>query len=126
MSGYYPHATGALGYKSPRPQIGDKQTWSQLFKDNGYWAGRVSKIYHMGVPGGIEDVTTDVSRPTRSEVEPRAPLGRVVDGRGIGALGRAAEPEVPVEVVGRFLGLLRTGSDKSVGLNGTRTVRAIN
>ncbi|QXD23529.1 sulfatase [Opitutia bacterium ISCC 51] len=55
MSGYYPHATGALGYKSPRPQIGDRQTWSQLFKDNGYWAGRVSKIYHMGVPGGIED-----------------------------------------------------------------------
>jgi iduronate 2-sulfatase len=55
MSGYYPHATEALGYKSPRPQIGDRQTWSQLFKDNGYWSGRVSKIYHMGVPGGIED-----------------------------------------------------------------------
>ena len=28
MSGYYPHATGALGYKSPRPQIGDRATWS--------------------------------------------------------------------------------------------------
>lgn len=55
MSGYYPHATGALGYKSPRPQIGDRQTWSQLFKDNGYYTARVSKIYHMGVPGGIED-----------------------------------------------------------------------
>ena len=26
MSGYYPHATGALGYKSPRPQIGDRST----------------------------------------------------------------------------------------------------
>ncbi len=55
MSGYYPHATGALGYKNPRPQIGHRQTWSQLFKDNGYWTGRVSKIYHMGVPGGIEE-----------------------------------------------------------------------
>ena len=54
MSGYYPHATGVLGYKSPRPQIGDRATWSQHFKNNGYHAARVSKIYHMGVPGGIE------------------------------------------------------------------------
>ena len=38
MSGYYPHATGVLGYKSPRPQIGDRSTWSQHFKRNGYRA----------------------------------------------------------------------------------------
>jgi len=55
MSGYYPHATGVLGYKSPRPQIGDRATWSQHFKNNGYYTARVSKIFHMGVPGGIED-----------------------------------------------------------------------
>ena len=54
MSGYYPHATGALGYKNPRPQIGDRATWSQHFKDHGYYAARVSKIFHMGVPGGVE------------------------------------------------------------------------
>lgn len=54
MSGYYPHATGELGYRSPRPRIGGRATWSQHFKDNGYYAARVSKIYHMGVPGGIE------------------------------------------------------------------------
>ena len=54
LSGYYPHATGVLGYKSPRPQIGDRQTWPQAFKDDGYYTARVSKIYHMGVPGGIE------------------------------------------------------------------------
>jgi iduronate 2-sulfatase len=55
MTGYYPHATGVLGYKSPRPNIGDRVTWSQHFKNNGYYTARVSKIYHMGVPGGIED-----------------------------------------------------------------------
>ena len=55
MSGYYPHATGVLGYKSPRPNIGNRTTWSQHFKNNGYYTARVSKIYHMGVPGGIED-----------------------------------------------------------------------
>ena len=54
MSGYYPHATGSLGYSSPRPKIGDRATWSQHFKNNGYYAARVSKIYHMGVPGGVE------------------------------------------------------------------------
>jgi len=54
MSGYYPHATGALGYSNPRPRIGDRATWSQHFKNNGYYAARVSKIFHMGVPGGIE------------------------------------------------------------------------
>ena len=57
MSGYYPHATGVLGYKNPRPQIGDRSTWSQHFKNNGYYAARVSKIFHMGVPGGIEKGT---------------------------------------------------------------------
>lgn len=53
LSGYYPHATGALGYSNPRPQIGDRATWPQHFKNNGYYSARVSKIYHMGVPGGV-------------------------------------------------------------------------
>lgn len=55
LSGYYPHATKAFGYTSPRPQIGDRATWPQHFMKNGYHTARVSKIYHMGVPGGIED-----------------------------------------------------------------------
>ena len=54
MSGYYPHATGALGYTNPRSRIGDRATWSQHFKDRGYYTARVSKVFHMGVPGGIE------------------------------------------------------------------------
>ena len=55
MSGYYPHATGVLGYTSPRPAIGERATWAQHFKNAGYYTARVSKIYHMGVPGGIEE-----------------------------------------------------------------------
>jgi iduronate 2-sulfatase len=54
MSGYYPHATGVLGYISPRKAIGDRATWAQHFKNSGYYTARVSKIFHMGVPGGIE------------------------------------------------------------------------
>lgn len=63
MSGYYPHATGVLGYKSPRPKIGDRTTWAQHFKDDGYHTARVSKIYHMGVPGGIEAGTDGADDP---------------------------------------------------------------
>lgn len=55
MSGYYPHATGVLGYDNPRPQIGDRSTWPEHFKNHGYYSARVSKIFHMGVPGGIEE-----------------------------------------------------------------------
>lgn len=55
MSGYYPSATTTYGYVSGRENIGPKRkTWSQLFKDNGYYTARVSKIYHMGVPVDIE------------------------------------------------------------------------
>lgn len=55
LSGYYPHATKAFGYTSPRPKIGNRATWPQHFMNHGYHTARISKIYHMGVPGGIED-----------------------------------------------------------------------
>ena len=63
MSGYYPHATGVLGYISPRKAIGDRQTWAQHFKNSGYYTARVSKIFHMGVPGGIEAGTDGADDP---------------------------------------------------------------
>ncbi len=63
MSGYYPHAINMLGYRSPRPAIGDRSTWAQHFKNNGYHSARVSKIFHMGVPGGIEAGTDGADDP---------------------------------------------------------------
>ena len=55
MSGYYPHATGVQGHTNPRPVLGGRATWSQHFKIAGYDSARVSKIFHMGVPGSIEE-----------------------------------------------------------------------
>src|SRR5690606_37164242 len=38
MFGYYPHATTTFGYVSGRDKVGpDRQSWAQLFKDNGYY-----------------------------------------------------------------------------------------
>jgi choline-sulfatase len=55
MFGYYPSATTTFGYVSGRKNVGpDRKSWAQLFKENGYYTARVSKIYHMGVPRDIE------------------------------------------------------------------------
>ena len=54
MSGYYPHAIKMLGYKTPRPMLGDRMMWPEFFRQHGYYTARVSKLFHMGVPGGIE------------------------------------------------------------------------
>lgn len=54
MSGYYPDATGVFGYVSGRKAIGDRETWAEYFKNQGYHTARVSKIFHMPVPKGIE------------------------------------------------------------------------
>ncbi|HLT94011.1 MAG TPA: sulfatase [Membranihabitans sp.] len=56
MFGYYPHATTSLSYTSGRENVGpDRKSWAELFKDNGYYTARVSKIFHMGIPIHIEE-----------------------------------------------------------------------
>ena len=56
MFGYYPNATTTYGYVSGRENAGpDRKSFSQLFKENGYYTARVSKIYHMAVPRHIEE-----------------------------------------------------------------------
>ncbi len=51
MTGLYPYTNGMLGNSGNlRKNLPDVVTLSQLFRNNGYHAGRVSKIYHMGIP----------------------------------------------------------------------------
>ena len=51
MTGLYPLTNGVVNNGR---EIGDDiVTLPRLFRQAGYWTGRVSKIYHMGVPGNI-------------------------------------------------------------------------
>lgn len=64
MFGYYPSATKTYGYVSGRENIGPgRKSFAQLFKENGYYAARVSKIYHMGVPIHIEEGSDGADDP---------------------------------------------------------------
>ena len=54
MSGLYPYTNRTLGNAGTlRGNMPDVLTMSQLFRKNGYRVGRVSKIYHMGIPSEI-------------------------------------------------------------------------
>ncbi|MGZ0170428.1 MAG: sulfatase [Planctomycetales bacterium] len=64
MNGLYPYSTGDLGNTTKfRQTLPDSVTMSQLFKNNGYYAARVSKIYHMGIPFEIIDGTAVADDP---------------------------------------------------------------
>lgn len=64
MTGLYPYTNGMLGNSGDlRKNMPDVVTMSQLFRQNGYRVGRVSKIFHMGIPPEIIAGTADHDDP---------------------------------------------------------------
>lgn len=70
MSGLYPKRTKMLGndytlgsYKVKNPDLANHPSIGEFLRSNGYVSLRVSKIYHMGVPGGIEAGDTGGDEP---------------------------------------------------------------
>ncbi len=64
MSGLYPYSNLTLGNQGTlRGNMPDVVTLSQAFRNNGYFAGRVSKIYHMGIPTEIIAGTAERDDP---------------------------------------------------------------
>ncbi len=61
MSGLYPEANGVMGngfatsnHRTATPSLTGHPTLAGFLRENGYYTARVSKIFHVGVPGGIE------------------------------------------------------------------------
>jgi len=61
MSGLYPETNGVTSnafetanHRTATPALADHPSLAGFFREQGYFTARVSKIFHMGVPGGIE------------------------------------------------------------------------
>jgi arylsulfatase A-like enzyme len=61
MSGLYPETNSIMNnshtigsYRAENPSLSKHPSIAGFFREQGYYTARVSKIYHMGVPGGIE------------------------------------------------------------------------
>lgn len=64
MSGLYPYSNLTLGNAGTlRGSMPNVVTLSQTFRNNGYYAGRISKIYHMRIPFEIIDGTAESDDP---------------------------------------------------------------
>jgi iduronate 2-sulfatase len=54
LTGLRPDQIGVKDLQTPlRAKVPDVVTLPQFFKQQGYFSGRVGKVYHQGVPGGI-------------------------------------------------------------------------
>lgn len=51
MTGHYPYKNGVGGNGAKVDP--ERVTMPKYFQNHGYWSARVSKIYHMGIPGDI-------------------------------------------------------------------------
>jgi len=61
MSGLYPETNGVTtndfataNHRIATPSLADHPTLASFFRQRGYYTARISKIFHVGVPGGIE------------------------------------------------------------------------
>jgi iduronate 2-sulfatase len=124
MSGYYPHAIKMLGYRSPRKAIGERATWAQHFKNNGYHSARISKIFHMGVPGGIEAGTDGADDPASWSEKHNSP-GPEWKAPGVGeTLEGNPDGKKPV-VGGNTFVVVEADGDDLVHSDGKTTAKAV-
>jgi arylsulfatase A-like enzyme len=85
LTGARPNTTRVADLNTSfRAALPDIQTLPQYFRSNGYFSGRVGKIFHQGVPGGIGAPGPDDTPSWDKVVDPRgrdrdAENGRLVE-----------------------------------------------
>lgn len=73
MTGYTPDRTGVINLVAKfRDKLPAVVTMPELFKNNGYFTGRIGKVYHAGVPN---DIGQDGHDDPQSWVETYNPIG---------------------------------------------------
>ncbi|MEM8955210.1 MAG: sulfatase [Verrucomicrobiota bacterium] len=94
MTGLYPESTGILSNAGHfRENIPEVVTMPEHFRNHGYFAARVGKIYHYAVP---TDIGNDGGDDPQSWDEVRNPIG----------IDKAVEPDINTLQEGKFGGTL--------------------
>jgi uncharacterized sulfatase len=118
MTGRRPDATGVYNLTTHfRAKLPDVVTLPQMFRNNGYYAARVGKIYHYGVPSDIGRSGLDDPPSWDKFVNPR---GRDKDDEGL------VRNLTPTRPLGSALALLKAeGADEEQtdGKVATETIR---
>ena len=116
LTGLYPDQTGVLRNQDQfRDHVPDVKTLPQWFREHGYFAARVGKLFHYGVPGQIG---------TDGEDDPVS-WDEVVNPRGI---DKDVEDEIHTLQPGRFggtLSWLRVESEDEEHTDGVGATEAI-
>lgn len=68
MSGLYPQTNGFIGnshktFKETNPTLIDHPSLGEFLIQQGYYSARVSKIFHLGVPGEVEQGSAGADMP---------------------------------------------------------------
>ena len=127
MTGLYPDQTGIIAHGSHtrmtahfRDHIPKVITMPQLFKNHGYFSGRVGKIYHQGVPHQIGTAGAD---DTASWHETVNPIG--IDKQVEGQIHAFNEKALKRQSFGGVLSFLAVGDDDNAHTDGKVATAAI-
>ena len=108
MTGQYPIVNGVTGNGGKVDPA--RVTMPRHFRNHGYWAARVSKIYHMGIPGDIVEGTsgTDHERSWSEAFNTHA-LETLTPGKVVNYTDRKA-PEIYPEERSKWLAAKADGN----------------